>query len=70
MTIILTFLLTTVALGALGFLALRRVAIHLKENPEGIEAVSKHVLLPLLGRKSAAQPEGPASSDAEDAADR
>jgi hypothetical protein len=52
MTILITFILTTTVWGALAAFALRRVAMHLKENPEGIEAISKHVLLPILGRRN------------------
>jgi hypothetical protein len=51
MTLILTFLFTTVLwLGVLIF-ALRRVILHLKDNPEGCQAISEHVLVPLFGRR-------------------
>jgi len=43
--------LTTALYGALGCLAFRRVAAHLKDNPDGVRAVGEHVIIPLLGRK-------------------
>jgi hypothetical protein len=72
MTILLTFILTTAGWGALLALALRRVAMHLKDNPEGVEAISKHVLVPILGRR-AEQPrktEGPTPASGRRGAER
>jgi hypothetical protein len=49
----LTFLLTTALYGVLLGLACRRVSRHLQGNPEGVRAVTEHVLIPLLGRRPA-----------------
>jgi hypothetical protein len=49
--IVLTFLLTTAVYGILLYLACRRVFRHLQGNERAIEAVTIHVLLPLLGRR-------------------
>ncbi len=46
-----TFLFTTALYGALVWLAWRRVVVHLKENPEGVQAFTQHILIPLLGRR-------------------
>jgi hypothetical protein len=46
-----TFLLTTGLYGFLFWLAFQRVVNHLRGNPEGVKAVTDHVLLPALGRK-------------------
>jgi len=50
LTVLLTYVLTTTAYSLLGWLAFRRIAQHLEGNPDGIKAVTTHVLLPLLGR--------------------
>ncbi|HYV37931.1 MAG TPA: hypothetical protein VE988_19760 [Gemmataceae bacterium] len=54
MTVILvlvTFIATTGVYLGLLILAFRRVARHLQGRPDAVEAVTEHVLLPLLGRK-------------------
>jgi hypothetical protein len=48
--IILTFLLTTAFYAILLYLACRRISRHLQRTPEGVKAVTAHVLLPLLNR--------------------
>ena len=61
-----TFLLTSaVFLGGFGtvlFIAGRRLADHLKGDAEAVAAVTRHVMIPLLGRKGK-----PASAEAADA---
>lgn len=47
----LMFFITTGGYGFLAYLAFRRVAAHLRNNPEGMKMVTQHVLMPLLGRK-------------------
>ena len=37
--------------GILVWLAWRRLAQHLKENPDGVAALTSHLFVPLLGRK-------------------
>lgn len=59
--IILTFLLTTALYGTLLYLACRRVSRHLQGNEQAIEAVTTHVLLPLLGRRPQDENAQPAS---------
>jgi hypothetical protein len=54
--VLLTFVLTTLAYVALTFLAWRRVVEHLRDDPEASQAFSRHVLIPLLGRKSKEAP--------------
>ncbi len=49
--IVVTFILTTCLYGCLLFLACRRVATHLQGNQDAINAVTVHVLMPILGRK-------------------
>jgi hypothetical protein len=46
----LTFLFTTAIYGSVLWLACRRISRHLQGNPEGVKAVTQHVLIPLLGR--------------------
>ncbi len=47
------------ALGIAGWLAWRRLAEHLKDNPEAVAAVAKHVFVPLLSEKEKeGKPEG------------
>jgi hypothetical protein len=48
---ILTFLGTTALWGFVLWLATRRVVHHLRGNPEGIAALTAHLLVPLLGRR-------------------
>ena len=48
---VLTFVMTTAIYGILVGLAFRRVLRHLQNNPEGVRAVTDHVLIPLLGRQ-------------------
>jgi hypothetical protein len=61
-----TFVLTSAAyLGALGavlFLAGRRLAEHWKSDPAALAAVVRHVLTPLLGRKGEPAPSGVAGA--------
>lgn len=59
--IILTFLLTTALYGLLLYLACRRISRHLQGNPEGVKAVTDHVLIPLLGRQPDVESERPVS---------
>lgn len=59
--IILTFLLTTALYGTLLYLACRRLSRHLQGNPDGVKAVTDHVLIPLLGRRPDSEGEQPAS---------
>lgn len=47
----LAFLLMASALGAVAYFAWLRLGAHLKDNEEGVEALSKHLLVPLIGRK-------------------
>ena len=49
--VLLTFVATTGIYTGLLVLAFRRVARHLQGHPEAVQAVTEHVLLPLLGRK-------------------
>lgn len=58
--IVLTFVMTTAIYGTLLWLAVRRVSRHLQGNPDGIKAVTDHVLIPLLGRRPDAESERPA----------
>jgi len=55
-----TFVLTSaVYLGGLGavlFIAGRRLAEHLKGDSEAVAAVTRHVMIPLLGRKGKPSP--------------
>ncbi|MHB1423119.1 MAG: hypothetical protein ACYC3I_07985 [Gemmataceae bacterium] len=50
MEIFFTWLLTTFVYGALLWFAVQRVVRHLKNNGEGLKAVTEHVLLPMLGK--------------------
>jgi len=49
--VLLTFVATTGIYTGLLVLAFRRVARHLQGHPEAMQAVTEHVLLPLLGKK-------------------
>jgi hypothetical protein len=49
--VLLTFVVTTVIYAALLALAFHRVARHMQGNPEGMRAVTEHVLVPLLGKQ-------------------
>jgi len=51
MAVILTFLFTTGLFGGLAWWACRRITHHLRENPEGVAALTTHLFVPLLGRK-------------------
>jgi hypothetical protein len=51
MTIFLVWLCTTALYAVPVFIGARRLMLHLKDNQEACEAFSKHVLIPLLGRK-------------------
>ena len=37
--------------GRLAWLARQRIVNHLRENPQGVQAVTDHGLLPVLGKK-------------------
>ena len=54
--IFLTFILTTCFYGCLLCLACRRITTHLQGNAEAVKAVTEHVLLPVLGRKTEQKP--------------
>ena len=54
--VIMTFILTTGVYACLMWLACRRVAHHLRGNPEAVKAVTEHVLLPLLRRQAEQKP--------------
>jgi hypothetical protein len=49
----LMLLLVLGAEGALVWLVWRRMAEHLKENPDAVAALTVHLFVPLLGRKEA-----------------
>jgi len=49
----LMFVLMAVGEGVVVWLAFARVSRHLQGNPDGVKAVSEHVLIPLLGRRRA-----------------
>ena len=51
MPVLLTLLATTAMYVALAAWGLRRIVRHLQGNPEAVQAVTEHVLVPLLGRK-------------------
>jgi len=51
MIIFLVWFFTTVLYGVPVFMGARRLMMHMKENQEACEAFSRHVLVPLLGRK-------------------
>jgi hypothetical protein len=51
LTILLTFAITTGGFVTLLILALRRVGEYWRENEEGMQAIVRHGLLPLLGKK-------------------
>jgi hypothetical protein len=49
--VLLTFVATTGLYTGLLLLAFRRVARHLQGCPEAVQAVTEHVLLPILGKQ-------------------
>jgi len=51
MAVVFTFLFTTGLFGGLAWWACRRITHHLRENPEGVAALTTHLFVPLLGRK-------------------
>ena len=53
----LMFLLMIAAQGALAWLLWRRIAAYLQGNEEAVAALTKHLFMPLLGRKQEAKPE-------------
>jgi len=63
-TILVTFVLTTVLYAALGAWGIRRLTRHLQSNPEAVKAVTEHVFMPLLGRKDEAEKKKPIPKDA------
>ena len=58
MTVALTFVLTTGLFGGLAWWACRRITDHLRDNPEGVAALTNHLFMPLLGRRSEAGQDG------------
>jgi hypothetical protein len=63
---LLTFVATTATYAGLLFLAFRRVARHLQGSPDAMQAVTEHVLVPLLGKKQdEAENEKPVPQEAE-----
>ncbi len=50
------FLLTIAGCGFLLWLGWRRIINHLKEDNEATEAFTKHVLIPVFGRKKSEPP--------------
>jgi len=51
MAIFLVWLFTTALCAVPVVIGARRLMLHLRNNQEGCEAFSKHVLIPLLGKK-------------------
>ncbi len=51
----LVWFITTVVYAVPMVIGARRLMLHLKDNQEGCEAFSRHVLIPLLGRRSEPQ---------------
>ena len=47
-----TFVATVAAVGFIGWLGMRRLAVYFKGNPEGTRSFVEHVLLPLFGPKA------------------
>jgi hypothetical protein len=54
--VIMTFILSVAVCACLVWRAGRRVAHHLRGNPEAVNAVTEHVLLPMLGRQDEQKP--------------
>jgi hypothetical protein len=48
---ILMFIIETGCLGTVAWFAWLRLAAHLKDNPEGVAALTTHLFVPLLGKK-------------------
>ena len=61
--IFITWLITTLVYGALGWIAIRRVVKHLRGNEVGMRAVVEHVLLPMLGKERTDEEPKPATDD-------
>jgi hypothetical protein len=62
-----TFLLTTALYAALFWLAARKVADHVREHPGAAQALTDHLLLPVLAptqRQADDEEAGPAQDDA------
>jgi hypothetical protein len=55
----LMFMLLAAGAGALTWFIWLRLGDHLKENEEGVRALTKHLLVPLMGKKAAEAPEPP-----------
>jgi hypothetical protein len=51
-----TFILTTSVYAFILWVACRRVVSHLRGNPEAVQAVTEHVLLPMLERPAKKKP--------------
>lgn len=65
--ILFTFLITTALYAVLLWLAVQRIVRHLKNNPEGVKAVTDHVLLPMLGKDQPGSEEAkPATAEVKD----
>ncbi len=47
----LMFVLMMGCLGLLGWFIWVRLGSHLRENPQGVTALSEHLFLPLMGKK-------------------
>jgi len=53
MGMIIMFILMCAVLGTVAWLAWSRLGAHLKDNEEAVTAVTRHVLIPLMGKKKA-----------------
>lgn len=53
----LMFVVMTAGEGVVAWLIWRRLAEHMKGNPEAVAALTTHLFVPLLGRKAAPAPE-------------
>jgi hypothetical protein len=51
MTVFIVWFFTTALYAVPVIIGARRLMLHLKDNQEGCEAFSRHVLIPLLGRR-------------------
>jgi hypothetical protein len=51
MGMIIMFILMCAGLGTVAWLAWSRLGAHLKGNEEAVTAITKHVLIPLMGKK-------------------
>jgi hypothetical protein len=51
--------------GIIIWLVWRRMAEHLKGNEEGVQALTRHLFVPLIGQKEEPKPEPPPEAEAE-----